>query len=260
MDSMQKSLLVKKYNDGLADAHEVAELEKLIEAGELEIEQLHEIQAINNVIMKMDDAIPSPTLDERFNAALAKEKKSMAKALGSFSWNGFFQWSPRLNFATAMLLVGLLVGYSIHFFQPNTEVKKMSAQINEMRELMMLALLEKESATDRLKAVSLSDDLEQASRRVTDALIQVLNTDPNVNVRLATLDALVGYTKDPPVRMQLVKSISFQDSPLVQIALAELMVALNEKSSVSELKKVMEGKTTPKEVKEKLRESVNVLI
>jgi HEAT repeats len=260
MDSVQINLLVKKYNDGTADAQDVAELERLIEAGELGIEQLPDIQAISDSILKIEDATPSPQLDEQFTVALAKEKKSLSKSSSSLSWSGFFQWSPKLNLAAAMLMVGLLIGYSIHFFQPNSEVRKMSAQINEMKEMMMLTLLEKESATERLKAVSLSGNLDQASQKVTDALIQVLNTDPNVNVRLATLDALVGYTKDPAVRMQLVKSISFQESPLVQIALAELMVALNEKSSISELKKVMEGRTTPKEVKEKLRESLDVLI
>jgi hypothetical protein len=259
MDSIQINLLVKKYNEGLADAHEVAELEKLIEAGDLGIEQLHDIQVINNAILKMNDATPSPRLDEQFKAALANEKKSLPKSSSSFSWSGFFQWSPSLSLGTMMLVIGLMVGYSIHYFQPDTEVKKMSAQLNEMKEIMMLTMLEKESATERLKAVNISDNLVQASSKVTDALIHVLNTDPNVNVRLATLDVLVDYTNDPLVRVQLVKSISMQDSPLVQIALAELMVALKEKSSVNELKKVMEGKTIPAEVKEKLRESINTL-
>ena len=125
---------------------------------------------------------------------------------------------------------------------------------------MMLSLLEKESATERLKAVSLTSNIEQASERVTDALIKVLNTDPNVNVRLATLEALMAYASNPEVRIELVKSIASQNSPLVQLALAELMVALHEKSSVNELKKIIEGKATPIEVREKLKESIDVLI
>jgi HEAT repeat protein len=126
--------------------------------------------------------------------------------------------------------------------------------------MLMLSMLEKESATDRLKAVSLTSDLDKVSKKVTDALIQTLNNDPNVNVRLATLEALGEYAKSPDVRVQLVKSIPAQDSPLVQMALAELMVALHEKSSVNELKKIMEGESTPKEVKQKIKESIDVLI
>jgi hypothetical protein len=151
-------------------------------------------------------------------------------------------------------------GYLINYFQPNPDVKELSNQISEMKEIMMLTMLEKESATDRLKAVSLSNDFDNASKKVTNALIQTLNNDPNVNVRLATLEALSQYAKNPDVRVELVKSIAHQDSPLVQIALAELMVALHEKSSIKEFRKLMEEQSTPKEVKEKLKESIDVLI
>jgi hypothetical protein len=126
--------------------------------------------------------------------------------------------------------------------------------------MMMLTLLEKESATDRLKAVSLTSDLDHASKKVTNALIETLNNDPNVNVRLASLEALYEYAGNPDVRVKLVKSISHQDSPLVQIGLAELMVALKEKSSVNELRKIMDEQSTPKEVKQKIKESIEVLI
>ncbi len=81
-----------------------------------------------------------------------------------------------------------------------------------------------------------------------------------MNVRLASLEALQNYSKSPVVRAGLVRSIPQQDSPLVQVALAELMVKLQEKSSVKELKKIMDQKTTPKEVKQRIKESINVLI
>ena len=136
----------------------------------------------------------------------------------------------------------------------------LSEQMVEMKEMMMLTLLENESATDRLKAVSLTSDLDHVSKKVTNALIETLNNDPNVNVRLATLEALREYAGNPDVRMKLVKSISQQDSPLVQIGLAELMVALKEKSSVNELRKIMDEQSTPKEVKQKIKESIEVLI
>jgi hypothetical protein len=77
---------------------------------------------------------------------------------------------------------------------------------------------------------------------------------------LAALDALRGYAKDGKVREELVRSIGHQDSPLVQVALAELMVALQEKKSVNELEKIMKNDRTPVEVKNKIKESIEVLI
>jgi hypothetical protein len=124
----------------------------------------------------------------------------------------------------------------------------------------MLSMLEKESATERLKAVSLSSDMNQVSKKVTSALFKALNGDENVNVRLAALDVLMNYAKDGDVRAELIKSISVQDSPLVQVALAELMVTLQERKSVTELKKLLKNDKTPKEVKGKIEKSISVLI
>ena len=259
MEKDQIKTLVNKYNEGLADPSEVLQLEKLIEMGQVEITELHNLAQLDELILKMNDVTPSINLDDTFYASLAAEKKSLAKP-ASFNWSELFQWNPRTGFALALLVVGLVGGYMINYLQPNSDVKELTSEVSQLKEMMMLSMLEKESATDRLKAVSLSNDLEKVSKKVTDALIQTLNNDPNVNVRLATLDALSEYAKNPEVRVQLVKSIPHQDSPLVQIALAELMVALREKSSVKEFRKLMEEQSTPKEVKEKLKESIDVLI
>ena len=123
----------------------------------------------------------------------------------------------------------------------------------------MLSLLEKESATDRLKAVSLTEQMNQASKQVTTALLHTLNNDENVNVRLAALDALRPYSKDSQIREALVRSIAEQKSPLVQVALAELMVQLQEKGAINELKKILEDQETPSDIKKKIQESIQVI-
>ena len=140
------------------------------------------------------------------------------------------------------------------------QIVALSRQVSDLQELMMLSLLEKGSATERLKAVTLTQEMSDASRKVTDALIQTLNHDENVNVRLAALEALKPYVIDSKVREALVRSIGSQESPLVQISLAELMVGLQEKSAVKEFEKIVESEKTPLEIKEKIRETIRVLI
>jgi hypothetical protein len=136
----------------------------------------------------------------------------------------------------------------------------LSQQVSDLQEMMMLSLLEKGSATERLKAVNLTQEMDEASIKVTNALIQTLNQDENVNVRLAALEALKPYATDSSVREALIRSIGRQESPLVQISLAELMVALQEKSAVKEFEKIVESDNTPPEVRSKIRESMKVLI
>jgi HEAT repeat protein len=102
--------------------------------------------------------------------------------------------------------------------------------------------------------------MDAASSTVTSALIQTLNNDSNVNVRLAALEALKPYAQNSNIREQLVRSIPKQESPLVQVSLAELMAALQEKSSVKELQKILHDDNTPVDVKKKIQETINVMI
>ena len=259
MESNQIKALVSKYNEGLTDPSEVSQLEKLIEEGRVALSELHPLAQLDDRILKMSEATPSLNLDDKFYAALASEKKAHKKTF-FLNWKELVRWNSQTAFAFSLLIVGLIVGYSITYLQPHSEISELKKELTDMKELMMLTLLQKESATERLKAVNLTQDFDHVSKKITNALIETLNHDPSVNVRLATLEALKIYAKNPEIRVQLVQSIRTQDSPLVQVALAELMVELKEKSSVNELRKIVEEQSTPNEVKEKIRESIEVLI
>ncbi len=259
MEKLQKEELVAKYNEGLADPAEIKLIEQLIESGELDLIQLRELAGLDEQIQKIEAPIPSIHLDDQFYAALANEKKAQ-KTKTSFSmpdWNFLF---PRLAFATVLILIGFSAGYFIQSPSENKEVSQLTQEVSELKEMMMLSMLEKESATQRLKAVSLTSDMDQVSEKVTNALFATLNNDENVNVRLAALEALTSFSKESTVRAKLIGSIATQDSPLVQMALAELMVSIQEKKSVDALKQLLQNDKTPKEVKTKISESIKVLI
>jgi len=252
--------LVNKYNAMLADPAELKEIEQLIEKGIIDIEDLNELHAIEERVFSMESAAPSLSLDDKFYDMLQKEKRPV----NSFSWRKFFAWpelAPRLAFASVTLIFGLVAGYYLRPQESkDLEIASVGEELRDLKELMMLSLLEKESVTDRLKAVSLTEEMDQASHKVTSALLQTLNNDNNVNVRLAALDALRGYSGESKVREELIRSIAKQDSPLVQIALAELMAQLQAKSSITELEKILKNENTPTDVKRKIEESLKVLI
>src|SRR5882724_9891701 len=251
--------LIAKYNEGLVDPSEVLQLEKMIEEGVVELIQLRELAKLEEGMFKINEPTTSQELDHRFYEMLSKEKKAVAKPSFSWSWISDSVFS---KFAVGALLVvgGFSAGLLMQKKTGSSEVKELAQEVNGLKEMMMISLLEKESATDRLKAVSLSEEIQGPSKKVTDALFKTLNSDPSVNVRLAALDAIHNYAKSPAVREGLVRSIAQQDSPLVQVALAEMMVSMQEKSSVKELKKILGQKSTPKEVKQRIEESIKVLI
>ena len=252
--------LIAKHNAMTADPSELREIEQLIERGIIDIGDLVELHAMEEGIGALETPMPSMSLDHKFHAMLQTEK-AKGRPSTLFSWKTLFSSEgliPKLTFASVLLLLGVAGGMFLRGSDKET-ILTLTQEVSDMKEMMMLTMLEKESPTERLKAVSLTEEMDQASRKVTTALLQTLNNDENVNVRLAALDALRQYTQQGEVREALIRSIARQDSPLVQIALAELMAAMQAKSSVKELQKILHDDNTPNDVKKKIQESIEVL-
>lgn len=252
--------LIRKYNTMEADSQEMKEIENLIESGQIDLMDFQDLRGLEDRIAAFEAPPPSPRVDDKFYEMLKAEKRPLMPS----GWKNFFAWpdfAPRIALASLTMIIGIAVGFFLRSpVQKNEQIEVLGQQVSDLKELMMLSLLEKESATDRLKAVSLTQDMDQASQKVTSALLQTLNNDDNVNVRLAALDALRPYSHESKVREALIRSISKQDSPLVQISLAELMADLQAKSSVKELEKILRDQNTPIDVKKKIQETLNVLI
>jgi len=251
--------LIEKYNAGLTDPSEVLQLEVLIEEGKVELTQLRSLERLDNQLTAFEAPATSLALDDKFYAQLGKEKKKMESSSFSFSMPSWTWLAPRLAFSAALIVAGFAGGY---FFNKGetSDIKTLTQEVADLKETMMLSLLEKESATDRLKAVNLTSEMDHVSTQVTDALFKTLNGDQSVNVRLAALEAIAPYAKIEKVRAGLIRSIAQQDSPLVQVALADLMVQMQEKKSVTEFDKILKSEKTPADIKKKIKESINVLI
>ena len=128
-----------------------------------------------------------------------------------------------------------------------------------MREMMMLSLLQNPSASERMRGVSYTSNISKVNRKMADALLETLNNDPDVNVRLTTLEALTQFANNPVVREGLVQSIVQQESPLVQAALADVMLKLQEKRSVSPFKKLLQHKDLNGMVRSKIEQTITRL-
>jgi len=101
-----------------------------------------------------------------------------------------------------------------------------------------LSLLQDQSAGSRMRGVTYSVQMAQPDSQVEQALLYAVNHDPNVNVRLSAVDALEKYAADPQIRRALVDAVPLQDSPLVQVALIDLLVQLDDKDSAPALRKL----------------------
>jgi hypothetical protein len=225
-----------------------------------------------DLLGEMQQPEPSGHMQNSFDVMLAnfkEEVRARRDPLGEWLNRVREYWSlqaqPRLAFSILLIAIGLAGGYLLH--QPgqtaisyNKQIDSLSSQVSQMKQVMMLSLLEDPSASQRIRAVSYTDEISNVDLKVIGALFATLNGDPNVNVRLATLEALVKLAAEPKVREGLVRSIDLQDEPLMQTAIADAMVKLQEKSSVQSLQKLLNKKGLNKMVKVNIEKSIQKLI
>jgi hypothetical protein len=118
------------------------------------------------------------------------------------------------------------------------QLAAMRTEMHDLRQMVSLSLMQQQSATERLKGVTWTGQLDQPSGEVVSALLDTLMHDPNVNVRLATIDALERFASREEVRRGTIQAVQQQASPLVQIALIDFMVKTNERESVPTLQRL----------------------
>ncbi|KQC31701.1 hypothetical protein AAY42_09305 [Flagellimonas eckloniae] len=207
---------------------------------------------------------PSAKMDDTFFNMLNKEVENTIKKSG---WSMFLQglaeiFKPQLAYGMLLLGLGLGIGYYMNSSDStNTiEVAASNAETDDVRQKLILTLLEQPSANQRLQGVSEANKVGDVDEMVVKALLQTLNKDSNVNVRLAAIESLTNYVDNPLVRQGLVQSIPNQESPILQITLANLMVALQEKASIEPFKQLLKEKQLDTTVKKKIEHSIESII
>ena len=120
-----------------------------------------------------------------------------------------------------------------------------------MRQMVALSLLQQQSASERLRGVSWAYRSEPTDGKVLDALVTAVNHDTNVNVRLAAVDALRTFAGSPVARQAMVESLSRQEAPLVQVALIDWLVDVNDRNAAGGLRELASGASVNDGVKQR---------
>ncbi|GAA4353146.1 hypothetical protein GCM10023185_13510 [Hymenobacter saemangeumensis] len=235
-------------------------------------QELAALQQLWSTLGAVDTPEPSEQLRPRFYSMLAEFQAAESRPT---LWEQAKRWLQpllqpgpglRLAYTLLVLVAGLAIGYGVSNQRqgagagsPATLAAAPEAAAPDQEQRMVLAMLENPSATQRLRAVSSTKDIAQVNEQVVNALLSTLNNDPNVNVRLATLEALAELGRDPVVRQGLVHSLTLQESPLVQSALADVMVQLQVRRSVKPLRQLLQQGGLNEAVKTKIESSIKTL-
>ncbi|RTQ45820.1 HEAT repeat domain-containing protein [Hymenobacter gummosus] len=236
-------------------------------------QELAAAQALWTSLGQLPVPEPSEQLRPRFYSMLA-DFQAQEERRQSWSVAGWLErlrqwWQPayalRLAYGLALLTIGLVGGYSLRSRPETSGAGGQELAATEQpaadtrRQQVVLAMLADPSAVQRLRAVGYAGEEAHTNEHVVAALLSTLNQDPNVNVRLAALDVLSGLTNDPVVRQGLVRSLPRQDSPMVQAALADVMVQLQERGAKKPLQQLLRQDDLNEQVKDKLEQSLETL-
>lgn len=210
---------------------------------------------------------PGPGLREKFENMLQselnidstahivqmeKEKSARVIKMSSLLW----------KIAASIILVtsGVFIGTMFtNTKSANTEVAELKDEVKEMKETLVFSGLTEESASERIKAVSYADEINQPDNKIVNALITTMNEDKNVNVRLAALYAVAKFSDEPGVSDALVASLSKQTEPLMQIALINILTEKKEAKAKQPIRKILQDKNTLPPVKEIAQKGLNLL-
>lgn len=196
-----------------------------------------------------DDAVPSPRLRARFYENLEAYRSGQSSAVAKLPRRVQPAWIPALGIAAA-LVAGFFLGYFVDARKDGGQFAQLRTEVNNMRQLVVLSLLQQQNAADRLQGVSFAYRVQRSDHEVLAALLETVNHDPNVNVRLAAVDALRTFTESPVARNGLVQALPRQDAPMVQMALIDQLAALREPSAAVPLKALAEDRNADAAVRE----------
>lgn len=206
-----------------------------------------EMEALGGMWEKLGD-LPAPepslALRVRWEQTLASlstpaPQRTYRPAPQRAWWQNIWPANPVWQMAIAGLCLAIGLGAGSYLQRGSAErdeVAKLREEVASTKEMVAVSLLQQQSATERLRGVDYSAGMSSMEPQVVTALIQRVNRDPNVNVRLAAIDALGKVANESQVRQSMQEALPQQDSPMVQAALIDYLVEAHDRNAVSTIR------------------------
>ena len=197
---------------------------------------------------------PGPASRARFEAMLQAYQAGRSnqpaddshwrKRASAWNWN-VFHWlrSPvgAVAWSAALLAIGVFAGLRLAGPKPpSLDLAAMQSELASMKQLVVLSMLQQQSASARLEGITWSTRDQQLDPQVLSALLHTLRYDASVDVRLAALDALSRHGRQPQVHKAILDSLQ-QQSPLVQVALIDLLLEWRDPDAAQRLQALQQA-------------------
>lgn len=219
--------LVNRIKKGMSTKEDDRILEDLIASGRLSMDDFEEINELSENLLNHLLIDPPKSMDDRFYQMLNNQSRQRKP------WT-IRPWILGMV-ASITLLLGIVGGYLMNQ-KGHVENQQLITQVNNLKEEVVISKLDDKSTSARLQAVGLTQEMQDVSKKLSDALLYTINNDPSDNVRIASIEALIPYGHLEAVRGGLINAIAQQKSPLVLISLAEALKKIGASQSAEQFK------------------------
>lgn len=249
--------LMMDYLDKTIDDQGRIAVEKHLETCESCLDALKDSQKLLKLIPDDNMEMPDESLRINFYHMLHREMEKSrleeipAKVKEVVPW---YSNKPFLIAAgIALMLCGTFLGVYIRLENGESmrtqEIGQLQNQVNDLRKNALLTMLKDESSSHRLEGISYTDDINKPDDTIIKALLNTLNNDKNVNVRLAAAYSLSKFTDERIVCDSLIASLPKQNEPIIQITIINILVGVKEKSALKTIQKMIDNQNVIDEVK-----------
>jgi hypothetical protein len=243
---------VPDYLTGSLDARDRTKVQAhLAECGPCrsELEGLSETWARLRVL---EETRPSPALRAGFYSMLEAYPRDPNDEPVSRKRSGWTMGWRAAALRPAAAMVVLLAGFTLGRWSQGRPGPPSAETVGRTTsgEGTPLHLIRQPSAGERLLGVAEASRLRRPDPALVNALLDTVDDDPNANVRLSAVEALYLFSHEPRIRERLTQSLARQTSPVVQIALIDLLVASREKQAAEALRELVKDRQARPEVRE----------
>lgn len=261
---------IKKYEDELLNILESNIKNKELYVSTLADQHPDDKEAIIatfttwNDLSTLDTEVPSAKMDQAFYDSLGKIESSkpveQAQKVVPISAGRSNIFSlQRLGIAMTFL-VGLALGGYMDIFSTNQGMNNNSIAIDNSGLVRFASLEKTPHAGDRIKGIIDTKSRSNLNAKILHALNDVICHDPNINVRLTAIETLVMFWDSPEAREILIKSIPYQDSPTVQLELADIMISLEAESSSDKWNQLLSSTQVEPDIKSQLENTLKEIL
>jgi len=256
--------IVLEYLNGNFDENRKKELVDILIQNGYTKDELNDLSQLYNHMDDIHVPAPDERMTENFYEMLEAQKEKIYKR-SHFLENiiVFFKqrYVIRISYSFGLLFVGWAIGF---WFSPvstnENQLNYMASEIQEMKSMITYSMLSQPSATERMKLINSINQEDKTDEKIISALINTLSHDENINVRIVTVEALAILGENARVREGLIHSLALQKSPLIQMAIVDILVSLNDKNAVGHFKSLLEKKDLNDTVRSRVEKGLKILI